>query len=115
MRKFEEDIVRQMLGKEDCPFATAGWLVTRFARCSPMHPGTQVKALAREWPEIVMSALGVGTRNTRDALEIVATGAKPFPDLLDTFKAIPAVGGGVLLIVLGAEVAEVATEIAVLT
>jgi hypothetical protein len=32
------------------------------------------------------------------------------PDLLDTLKAIPVVGGGVLLIVLGAEVPEVALE-----
>jgi hypothetical protein len=40
-------------------------------------------------------------------LEIVATGAQPFPDLMDTFKAIPAGGGGVLLIVLAPEIAEV--------
>ena len=48
MRKFEEDIVRQMLGKEDCPFATAGRLVTHFVRCSPKNPGTEIETLAGE-------------------------------------------------------------------
>jgi hypothetical protein len=43
-------------------------------------------------------------------LEIVAAGAKPLPDLLDALKAIPAVGSGVLLIVLGAKDAEVPLE-----
>ena len=38
MRQLEEDLFRQMLGKEDCPFATAG--------------RTQVEALTREGPEI---------------------------------------------------------------
>ena len=56
------------------------------------------------------AAFGIGAAYPRDALEIVATGAKPLPDLLDALKAIPAVSGGVLLIVLGAEVAEVPLE-----
>jgi hypothetical protein len=47
-----------------------------------------------------MSAFGVGTADARDALKVVATGAEPFPDLLDTLKARTGVGGGVLLIVL---------------
>ena len=46
-----------------------------------------------------MSTLGVGTAYPRNALEIVATRTKPLPDLLDALKAIPAVGGRVLLIV----------------
>ncbi len=57
-----------------------------------------------------MPAFGVCATNTRDALEIVSTGAKPLADLLDTVKAVPAVSGGVLLIVLDAEVGEMAFE-----
>jgi len=53
-----------------------------------------------------MAALGVGTADSRDALEIVTAGAKPLPDLLDTLKAIPAVGGGVLLLVVLVVLAE---------
>jgi hypothetical protein len=40
------------------------------------------------------------------ALKIVATGAKPLADLLDTLKAVPAVGGGVLPVVTVAEISE---------
>ena len=57
-----------------------------------------------------MPAFGVGTADTRDALKIVTTGTEPIPDLLDTFKAIPAVGGGVLLIVAVAEIGEMPFE-----
>ena len=57
-----------------------------------------------------MPVFGIRAADARDAREIVATRTKPLPDLLDTLKAIPAVGGGVLLIVLGVEVAEVPLE-----
>ena len=53
------------------------------------------------------ATLEVRATDTRDALEVVAARRESFPDLLNTLKAIPAVGGGVLLIVLGAGVAEV--------
>ncbi len=53
-------------------------------------------------------AFGVGAADTRHALEIVAAGAKPLPDLLDTVKAILAVGGGVLFLVVLAELGEMA-------
>ena len=96
MGKFEEDIVRQMIGEEDCPFATARW--------------TQVEALTREGPKIVVPAFGVGTADARDALEIVAARRKALAQLPDTLKAVPAVGGGVLLIVVLAEVGEVPLE-----
>jgi hypothetical protein len=110
MGEAKKHVVGEMLGKEDGALSTAGW--------------TQIEARAREWPEVVMArlhgragaegtdqpAFGIRTADTSHALQIVATGTKPLPDLLDTFKAIPAVGGGVLLIVLGAEVAEVVFE-----
>jgi malonyl CoA-acyl carrier protein transacylase len=85
-----------MLGKEDCPFATTGW--------------TQVETLAGKRPKVIMTAFGVRATDTRDALEIVAARRKPLAQLLDTLKAIPAVGCGVLLVVLLAEVLEVSFE-----
>jgi len=72
MRQREEDLIRQMLGKEDCPFATAG--------------RTEIEPLARERPKVVVTAFGIGAAYPRDALEIVATGAKPLPDLLDAHE-----------------------------
>jgi hypothetical protein len=56
------------------------------------------------------TAFGIRTANPRDALKIIATGRKPLADLLDTLEAVHAVGGGVLLIVLHAEVGEVAFD-----
>ena len=60
--------------------------------------------MTEERPKAIMTAFWVRTADTRDALEIVATGAKPLAQLLDTLKAIPAVGRGVLLIVVLAEI-----------
>ena len=57
-----------------------------------------------------MAAFGICAADTHHGLEIVATGAKPLAELLDALKAVPAVGGGVLLIVVLAEVFEVAFE-----
>jgi hypothetical protein len=69
-----------------------------------------LRELLSSFNNVETAAVRIGTAYPRDALEIVATGAKPLPDLLDALKAITAVGGGVLLIVLGAEVAEVPLE-----
>ena len=55
-----------------------------------------------------MAAFGVGTAYPRDALEIVAARGIALAQLLDTLKAVPAVGGGGFLVVLLAEVGEVA-------
>ena len=57
-----------------------------------------------------MTAFGIGAAYPRDALEIVAARREALAQLLDTFKAVPAVGSRVLLIVLGAELAEVPLE-----
>lgn len=59
-----------------------------------------------ERPKVVINTFGTRTANPRDALEIIATGRKPLADLLDTLEAVPAVGGGALLIVLFAEIVE---------
>jgi hypothetical protein len=110
VRQLQKDVVRQMLGKEDRPLPAAGW--------------AEIETLAGKRPEVGVPrmhgragaygtdqpALRVRAADPRHALKIVATGAKLLPDLLDTLKAIPAIGGGVLLIVPGAEVAEVPLE-----
>ena len=62
--------------------------------------------MAKERPEVVMSALEVGTADASDALEIVTTGAKPLAELLDTLQAVSTVGGRVLLLVVLTEVGE---------
>ncbi len=85
-----------MLGEADGPFATAG--------------RTQLESLAGEKAKVNMPAVRIRTADTRDALEIVATRRESLTELLDTLKAIPAVGGGVLLIVVLAEVGEVPLE-----
>jgi len=54
-----------------------------------------------------VATLGTGTPGACDALEAVATCRKPLADSLDTFEAVDAVGGGVLRIVLLAELGEV--------
>jgi hypothetical protein len=56
------------------------------------------------------AAFGVRAANTRDAFEIVATGAKSLAELLDALQAVPTIGGGVLLIVEIAEIGEVSGE-----
>jgi dihydrofolate reductase len=94
MRQLEQNLVCQIFGEEDRSFATARW--------------AQVEPLARERPKVVVTAFGIGAAYPRDALEIVAARRKALAQLLDTLKAIPAVGGGVLLVVLLAEVGEVA-------
>jgi hypothetical protein len=82
--------------KEDCPFSTTGW--------------AEIETLARERPEVIVSALGVGTANPRHALEIVAARRESLAELPDALKTIPAVGCGVLLIVVLAEIIEVLLE-----
>jgi hypothetical protein len=94
MRQLEEDLIRQMLGKEDCPFAAAG--------------RTEIEPLARERPKVVVTAFGIGAAYPRDALEIVAARREALAKLLDALKAVSTVGGCVLLVVLLAEVGEVA-------
>ena len=85
-----------MLGKENRALSTARW--------------TQVEALAGKRPEVIVPTFRVGTTDTGDALEVVAARRKALTQLLDALKAVPAVGGGVLLIVVLAEVGEVPLE-----
>jgi hypothetical protein len=85
-----------MLGKEDRALSTAGW--------------AQVESLAREGTEVIMAAVGIRAADTSHALEIVATGTKPLAELPDALKAIPTVGGSVLLIVTVAEIGEMPFE-----
>jgi hypothetical protein len=77
--------------------------------------GTQIETLAGKSAKVFMtmmhrragaegtdqSAFGVGAVDTRHALEIVAAGVKPLAKLLDALKAVPSVGVGGILIVVG--------------
>ncbi len=96
MWEFEKEFVGQMLGKEKGALAATG--------------RTEVEAFAGKRSEVVMSAFGVGTADARDALEIIATRREPLADSLDTFDAVHAVSRRVFLIVLLAELREVAFE-----
>ena len=99
MWQLQQNLVRPILGKENCALSTARWLVTQFVSRSPMPPGIRIEALARNRAKVIMAAVGIRPADTSYDLEIVATGTKPFADLLDTLKAVPAVSGGVLPIV----------------
>ena len=57
-----------------------------------------------------MAAFGAGTADASHALKIVATRGKSLAELLDPLNAVHAEGGGVLLIVLCAEVVKVLLE-----
>ncbi len=55
-----------------------------------------------------MATLGVGAADPRNALETGAAGIESLTDLLDTLKAVHAIGGRALRFVLLAEFGEVA-------
>lgn len=57
-----------------------------------------------------MAAFRVGTAYPHNALYIVTASRKALAQLLDALKAVPAEGGGILLIVVLAEVSEVPLE-----
>jgi len=96
MWEVEENVVGQMLRKQDRTFSTAGW--------------TKVETLAGERPEVVMSAIRVCTADAREALEVVTARRESLADTLDAFETVHAVGGGILFVVLLAEVVEVPFE-----
>jgi len=62
MRKTGEDLLTQMLGEEESPFLTAG--------------GTQIKPLAGEGAEIVVTAVRIATADTGYTLPVVTAGEK---------------------------------------
>ena len=66
MQQLEKRPVGEMLGKEDCPFATAD---------RRRHS----------------AAFRVRTAYPRDTLEIVPAATKPLADLLDALKTVPAI------------------------
>ena len=71
-----------------------------------MHPGTQEEALAGKRPEVVVPTFRVGITEPGHALKMVPAGTNPLTELLDALKTEYAVGVGVLLIILCAEVGE---------
>jgi hypothetical protein len=114
MRQLEQNLVCQMFGEEDCSFATARW-----AQVEPlagerskviMSWSSLLRELLSSFNNVETAAVGIGAADTSHALEIVATRRKALPDLLDPLKAVPAVGGGVFLVILLAEALEVPFE-----
>ena len=87
---------RKESGERDGQFTTTGW--------------TQIELLTREGPEVIMATLRIGTADPRYTLPTVSTHGEPLTDLLDTLKAVHAVDGGVLRVVLVAGVVEVPFE-----
>ena len=95
--QLEKYLIGRMLREQNGSLATAG--------------GTQVEALAGKRPEALMATVRVGTADPRHTLQIVAARREPVTELLDALKAEHAVGGGVFLVILLAEVGEVLVRI----
>jgi len=72
--------------------------------------GTEVKALAAEGTEQLLSAFRVGALYAGDSLGVVAAVEKALGHLCDALQAKPAVLGGVLPIVVFGELLEVLFE-----
>jgi hypothetical protein len=84
MRQFEKDVIGQVFCEEQGASSAAGW--------------TEVEALTRERPKVIMTTFGIRTANPCNALEVIATGRRSLADLLDTLTAVHAVGGGAFLV-----------------
>ena len=68
----EKNFIGQVFSEEDGAFAAAG--------------RTEIEALTRERPKVIMTTFGIRTANPRNVVEIIATGRKPLADLLDTSR-----------------------------
>ncbi len=96
MRKTEEDLLTQMLGEEESPFLTAG--------------GTQIKPLAGEGAEIVVTAVRITTADAGYTLPVVTAGEKVLSNSLDSFETKLPECIGILLIIPAAEIGEMTLE-----
>jgi len=96
MRKTEEDLLTQMLGEEESPFLTAG--------------GAQVKPLAGERAEIVVTAVRISAADTGYPLPVIAAGEKVLANRLDPFETKLPECIGILPIIPAAEIGEMPFE-----
>lgn len=86
----------QMLCHKYCSFLTARW--------------TQIKSLAAEWPEIIMSAARIRTADSGHAIQVIAAGKKMFINIHYTVKMEPFVFVSVLFFVDIAEISKMLLE-----
>lgn len=96
MRKTEEDLLTQMLGKEESPLLAAG--------------GTQIKPLIGEGAEIVVTAVRITTADAGYTLPVVTAGEKVLSNRLDPFETKLPECIGILLIIPAAEIGEMTLE-----
>ena len=75
-----------------------------------MHPGTQIKPLAGEWTEIVVTAVRIAAAETSYPLPVVAAGEKVISNCLDPFEAKLPECIGILPIIPAAEIGEMVFE-----
>ena len=92
MRKTQQDFLIQVFGKEDRSFLAAG--------------GTQIKPLAGERAEVVVTAVGIAAADTGYSLPVVTAGEKVFSNSLDPFETKLPECIGILLIIPAAEIGE---------
>ena len=92
----EENLIGQMLGKQQCPLAAAGW--------------TEVETFAGKRPKVIVSALGIGTAYPCDTLEVVPTCRESLTELLDPLQAKNPVDRCEVLVILLAEIGKVPFE-----
>jgi hypothetical protein len=75
-----------------------------------MHPGTQIKPLAREGAEVIVTAFRVTASDTSYPLPVVAAGEKLLSNCLDPFEAKLPECIGILPIIPAAEIGEMVFE-----
>jgi hypothetical protein len=75
-----------------------------------MRPGAQIKPLAGERAEVVVTAVGIAAADTGYSLPVVTAGEKVFSNSLDPFDAKLPECIGILLFIPAAEIGEMTLE-----
>jgi hypothetical protein len=96
MWKTQQDFLIQVFGKEECSFLAAG--------------GTQIKPLAGERAEVVVTAVRIAAADAGYTLPVVTAGEKVLSNSLDPFEAKLPECIGILLIIPAAEIGEMTLE-----
>ena len=92
MRKTQQYFLIQVFGKEESSLLAAG--------------GTQVKPLAGEGAEIVVTAVRISAADTGYPLPVIAAGEKVLSNRLDPFETKLPECIGIFLIITAAEIGE---------
>ncbi len=96
MWKTQQDFLIQVFGKEERSFLAAG--------------GTQIKPLAGERAEVVVTAVRIAAADTSYTLPVVTAGEKVLSNSLDPWEAKLPECIGILLIIPVAEIGEMTLE-----